>query len=124
MRLLEVHLEVEDLERSLDLYRQLLPAVRVVRDPENTQIFLVLPDGTAFGLWRTGTRGVHQGQGGAHVHYAFQIDPQEYEELRRRLLELDLKPLEKIWQDGAKSLYFFDFDGHQGEFMTKDWGSA
>jgi len=124
MRLLEVHLEVEDLDLSLRLYRHLLPAVRIVEDPERTQVFLVLPDGAAFGLWRKGTRGVHNGQGGRHVHFAFEISPQDYEICRLRLLELGLEPLEKVWQDGAKSLYFFDFDGHQGEFMTRDWGGA
>jgi hypothetical protein len=29
--------------------------------------------------------------------------------------------LEYVWPSGHRSVYFFDYDGHQGEFMTTDW---
>jgi len=74
MRMIEIHLECEDLERSLKLYTALLPHDRIIwNGPTDPQAFIVLADGTALGLWEKGTRGIHRGQGAEHVHYAFQI---------------------------------------------------
>ncbi len=122
MRLIEIHLECDDLERSLELYKKLLPHTRVIwNGPTDSQAFIVLEDGSAFGLWQKGTRGILQGQGADHVHYAFQIAPEEYEAYRKKIAAVGLEPLEWDWPDGYKSVYFFDPDGHQGEFMTCDW---
>ncbi len=125
MRLLEIHLECADLEASIRFYRSLLPQARLLWDGvDDPQAFLVLPDGTALGLWSTGTRGVHEGQGGSHVHWAMQVKPDELPGIADRLASLGVKPLEWAWKDGARSVYFFDRDGHQGEFMSKDWGRS
>lgn len=122
MRLLEIHLECMDLEESLAFYSKLLPHTRVEwNGPTDPQAFLVLGDGTALGLWQTGTRGIHQGLAGAHVHWALQIDPGEIEMFTARVRALGATPLEWRWSDGSQSVYFFDKDGHQGEFMTRDW---
>jgi len=80
-----------------------------------------LNDGSAFGLWKKGTRGIHDGRGAEHLHFAFRISPDEYDGYRFRLESLGVEALEHNWKDGHKSLYFFDPDNHQGEFMTKDW---
>jgi catechol 2,3-dioxygenase-like lactoylglutathione lyase family enzyme len=98
-----------------------LPHEKVIGSAEKNQVFLVLEDGSAFGLWKKGTRGIHKGRGAEHLHYAFQIDPAEYNDYRKRLESLGVQALEHNWKDGYRSLYFFDPDGHQGEFMTKDW---
>jgi catechol 2,3-dioxygenase-like lactoylglutathione lyase family enzyme len=122
MRMLEVHLECGDLAASVAFYTALIPQVRLIWDgPGDAQAFLVLEDGSALGLWQKGTRGIHRGRAGAHVHWALEIAPAEYEAYRARIAERGVEPLEHQWPDGAKSLYFFDPDGHQGEFMTKDW---
>ncbi len=121
MRFLEMHIEVEDVERSLDFYSRLLPHQRIGRWSDGNVAAIVLPDGSAFGIWKHGTHGLFNGQAGKHLHFAFQVDEEEYERLKARLSELGLETFEHRWPKGGKSIYFFDPDGHQGEFMTVDW---
>lgn len=121
MRILEIHLEVTDLEKSLDLYSKLIPHKKITRWKDGSAAAIVLHDGTAFGLWKKGKQGIHNGRGGVHVHFAFQIDSDELGKYRQLLLGCGLKPLDYDWPNGTKSIYFFDYDGHQGEFMTGDW---
>ncbi len=121
MRILEIHIEVVDIERSIAFYQKLLPTATVERWRDNSAAAFVLPDGAAFGLWTTGKRGIHNGQAGAHVHFAFQIKPAEYDVYKQRIIDVGATPLEHVWESGQKSVYFFDPDGHQGEFMTEDW---
>ncbi len=121
MRMLEMHIGVSDINKSLAFYRQLLPHKRVIEDDENKQVFIVLEDGTAFGIWEAGYRGVLNGLPAKHLHFAFQIKPEEYDTFKQKLEDLGVEFLEHKWTDGERSLYFFDADGHQGEFMTKEW---
>ena len=121
MRLLELHIEVEDLERAFAFYSSLLPHRDVVRFSDGQAFALILDDGSAFGLWRKGKTGIHDGRGAEHLHFALQIAPDEYDQYLRRLRELEVDPIEHLWPDGHRSIYFFDEDGHQGEFMTRDW---
>lgn len=121
MQLLEVHIEAADPEASLAFYQSLLDCEKIIWRESRLAVFMVLRDGTAFGIWKKGSRGIHNGQAGAHVHFAFRIDPDEYDEYRDRLASLGVTILDYDWEDGHRSLYFFDPDGHQGEFMTKGW---
>jgi len=121
MRLIEIHIEVAELERALTFYRALLPHARVTRWQDGSAAAVVLSDGVASGLWRAGKFGVQGGRGGAHVHFAFQIASSQYDSFLSRLRELGCEPNEHVWDDGERSIYFLDPDGHQGEFMTKDW---
>lgn len=122
MRLLEMHIECADLKRSVEMYQKLLEPVKVLWDgPDDPQAFLVLEDGTAFGLWQTGTRGILDAHAGAHLHFAFQIRPDEYDMYKSRIESLNMEALDWDWPDGSRSVYFFDPDGHQGEFMTRGW---
>ena len=121
MRLLEIHIEVINFERSIDLYMSLIDYVKIdIFDSGNT-VALILQDGTAFGIWKKGTRGMFNGGGGSHVHFGFQIEPEKYQEYKQRILDAGLEPLEHVWPEGEKSVYFYDHDGHLGEFMTCDW---
>lgn len=121
MRLLELHIEVADLERSLTFYQALLPHYKVTRWRDGSAAAIVLEDGSAVGLWVIGKRGLHDGRGGEHLHFAFQIEPDEYEKYRAKLVELRRDPIDHVWPNGHRSLYAFDPDGHQIEFMTIDW---
>lgn len=121
MRLLEIHLEVEDIDRSTTFYQALLPYHKLTRWQDGSAVAFVLEDGAAFGLWKKGKRGLHNGQGGQHVHFAFQIAPEEYDKHKSKLEMVGVEILEHRWNNGHRSLYFFDPDGHQGEFMTCDW---
>lgn len=121
MRLIETHIEVQDLERSLKFYSTLLPHKKIVRWKDNDAAALVFDDGSAFGIWEVGKTGIHGGRAGQHLHFAFQISPNEYGEYKQRLEGLGIQALEYNWPSGERSIYFFDSDGHQGEFMTCDW---
>jgi catechol 2,3-dioxygenase-like lactoylglutathione lyase family enzyme len=121
MRLLEIHLEVADLTRSELFYKSLLDYAKMTRWADGSAIAFILPSGTALGLWQTGKEGLHGGRGGRHVHFALQIDPGQYDIILGRLQALAIEVIEHTWPDGQRSIYFFDPDGHQGEFMTTDW---
>lgn len=121
MRLVESHIEVADVQKSLDLYAKLLPHNKILRWADGNAGALVFDDGSAFGCWKKGTRGIHNGQGGEHLHFAFQIKPEEYDHYVALIASCGLEPLEFVWETGHKSVYFFDYDGHQGEFITGDW---
>ncbi len=121
MRMLEFHIETDNVDRAFEFYKKLLPYKKELRWSDGNAGALVLPDGSAFGIWKTGHSGVYDGRGGAHLHFAFQIDPDQYAACKQKLLDLGLSPEEHNWPSGHKSLYFFDPDGHQGEFMTCDW---
>ena len=121
MRILEFHIEVQDLEKSLALYKVLIPHVKISQWNARSAIALILEDGTAFGLWRKGNVGLYQARAGEHVHFAFQIRIEEYEDYKQKIESAGLTAIEHEWPKGHKSLYFFDYDGNQGEFMTVDW---
>ena len=123
VRLVETHIEVRDLEKSFALYSNLIPHARVERwgDETGSVAAFVLEGGEAFALWEKGKVGVHGGRGGEHLHFAFQIKPEEYNHYRDLIRAQGLEPLEHVWENGKKSVYFFDYDGHQGEFITNDW---
>jgi catechol 2,3-dioxygenase-like lactoylglutathione lyase family enzyme len=121
MRLLEMHIETANVESSLEFYRKIIPHQKVIYFPDGNAAALVLADGTAFGIWKSGRRGLYNSQAGKHVHFAFEIRPDEYGPLKEKLLSLGVEIIEHDWKDGHRSLYFFDPDHHQVEFMTKDW---
>lgn len=121
MRFLEMHIEVDDLDQAASFYTKLLPHKGVIRWEDGSAIALVFEDGTAFGLWKKGKLGLFRGQGADHLHFAFQVGPDEYQLMKGRLIEMGIETFEHMWPSGHLSLYFFDRDGHQGEFMAKDW---
>lgn len=121
IRLLEIHIEVSEIKRSLDFYKKILPYKKITTWTDQKAYALILEDGTAFGIWEKGKVGLHNSRAGEHVHFAFQIDLDEYEEYKNKLLSIPVEIIEHEWENGHKSLYFFDYDNHQGEFMTKDW---
>ena len=121
MRLIEAHIEVSDLQRALDFYSTLLPHKKIVKWTDSSAVALVLHDGSAFGLWKIGKKGLHGGRGAAHLHFALQIEPHEFDDYKGRLEGLGVEVIEHEWPSGQRSLYFFDPDGHQGELITCDW---
>lgn len=121
MRLVETHIEVKDVEKSLELYKNMIPHKKILRWSQNNVAALVLYDGSAFGIWKEGHKGIHNGSAGKRTHFAFQINQNEYENYKNKIIECKLEVLEYDWENGYKSLYFFDYDGHQGEFMTGNW---
>ncbi len=88
---------------------------------DRSAVAFVFDSGTTLGIWKSGKVGLNGGRAGQHVHYAVQIELDELEIYRSRLLALGCEVIEHDWKPPHKSLYFFDPDGHQGELMTTDW---
>jgi len=121
MKLIETHIQVEDVEKSLSLYKSLISHKEILRWADGHVAALVLNDGSALGLWGEGHKGIHDGQGGTNVHFAFKIDDDEYDVYKNKIIKAGLEALEYQWESGHRSVYFFDYDGHQGEFITGNW---
>jgi hypothetical protein len=60
-------------------------------------------------------------RGGVHLHFAFQIEPEQYDTYRTRLIARGCTPSDHTWPNGHRSVYAFDPDGDQIEIMTVDW---
>ena len=121
MKLVELHLEVNDLPKSIEFYENLLPDSKRTNWSDGSAAAFVLSDGSAIGLWKKGKRGLFNGRSGDHTHYAIQIKPDEYEIYLERIKKLQIEYNEHTWKNGHRSIYYFDPDNHQGEFITCDW---
>lgn len=120
MRLFEIHLEVDDLERSLAFYQAIMTHQKLHWWMDRSAVALVLEDGAALGLWKKGKRGRFDGQGGRHVHFAFSVTLMEYDQYKSRLQAAGVELFEHQSENGHRQLYFFDPDGNQGEFNTEE----
>lgn len=121
MRIAEVHIEVTDLEKSRELYQNLLNLKYSGRFSDGMAYSFILPGGDAFGIWKKGKLGLYNGQAGKNVHLAFQIKPDEYDDMLNKIISFGLKPIKHNWENDHRSIYFFDYDNHQIEFITCDW---
>ncbi|MBD3167917.1 MAG: hypothetical protein GF307_00445 [candidate division Zixibacteria bacterium] len=121
MKLLEIHIEATDMKLSVEFYKSVLDYEKVMEFNDGKQAMFVMKDGCCFGIWEKEYLGLFDGRAAEHIHYAFQITPGDYQHIKEKLESLQVDISEHEWPDGQKSIYFFDPDGHQGEFMTKDW---
>jgi catechol 2,3-dioxygenase-like lactoylglutathione lyase family enzyme len=118
----ELVLEVTDLERSERFYTEKLGLPVVERWPHRDAIW-VLAGMTRIGLWMPQV-GLEGSQGGAHVHFALQVDEADFdslvEELRGRDLEVPVHEFEGLGEIEvpSRSAYVTDPDGHLVEFWT------
>ena len=55
------------------------------------------------------------------LHFAFDIPADQLDNYKQKLQDLGLEVMEHSWGEDWNSIYFFDFDGHQGEFITGGW---
>lgn len=118
--LYEVHLSVNDLEKSIEFYKKLGLSLAWLN---NDVAFLwIEPDNSWLGLW--------QKPRGDHVfakHIAFRIDYEDMPKATRWLKEKGIKPrsdghfqpVEPVVRPSKRnaSLYFSDPDGHRLELM-------
>jgi catechol-2,3-dioxygenase len=115
----ELVLEVLDLEQAERFYSELL-GFPVVERWEHRDAVWVLAGSTRIGLWRPQV-GVAGGRGGVHVHYALQIEEDDYaaivEALRGRGLEITEDDFRL-----SRAAYVTDPDGNVVEFWTGNVG--
>ena len=123
--LLELVLEVNDLDRSLALYRDTfgLPVVERWSDPRPA-VWLSIGRNEVLGLWPAASGGegiaVAASRGGAHVHFAIYIEPGSLQHWQARLKEASLQVEGPIdFGEGKRSLFLKDPDGNVVELA--DW---
>jgi catechol 2,3-dioxygenase-like lactoylglutathione lyase family enzyme len=130
--LLELVLEVSDLPKSLEFYRDLLGLTVVVQwEPPRQAVWLAIGRNAVLGLWPAYSGGPGVGiagsRGGAHVHFAVYVPKGSLPELRSRLLANDRTvegPVE--FAHGNQSLFVSDPDGNVVELgdWSVDWVGA
>jgi catechol-2,3-dioxygenase len=115
----ELVLEAVDLERAEHFYSELL-GFPVVERWRHRDAVWVLAGSTRIGLWRpqVGTAG---GRGGVHVHYALQIEEEDYAAIVERLRGHGLEVTEDDFGH-SRAVYVTDPDGNVVEFWSGDMG--
>jgi catechol-2,3-dioxygenase len=115
----ELVLEAVDLERAEHFYSELL-GFPVVERWQHRDAVWVLAGSTRIGLWRpqVGTAG---GRGGVHVHYALQIEEEDYAAIVERLRGHGLEVTEDDFGH-SRAVYVTDPDGNVVEFWSGDMG--
>src|SRR5205814_9486723 len=116
----ELVLEVDNLERSERFYTEKLGLPVVERWPHRDAIW-VLAGMTRIGLWMPQV-GLEGSQGGAHVHFALQVDEADFDAivdtLKKKNLEVPVHEFGGLGEIEApsRSAYVTDPDGHLVEF--------
>ena len=122
--LFEMVLEVADLAASERFYREVLGLPLANRwDDERPGLFLSLGGQSFLGLWPRetgGERAIHQGRGGAHVHFAVRLPLGTLDAAQARLEALGLE-VEADWEfgNGNRAIYFDDPDGNVVELTER-----
>ena len=122
--LFEMVLEVSDLTASERFYREVLGLPLANRwDDERPGLFLSLGGQSFLGLWPRetgGERAIHQGRGGAHVHFAVRLPLGTLDAAQARLEALGLE-VEADWEfgNGNRAIYFDDPDGNVVELTER-----
>jgi catechol-2,3-dioxygenase len=115
----ELVLEVLDLEQAERFYSELL-GFPVVERWEHRDAVWVLAGSTRIGLWRPQV-GVAGGRGGVHVHYALQIEEDDYAAIVKGLRARGLEITEDDFGH-SRAAYVTDPDGNVVEFWTGNVG--
>ena len=118
----ELVLEVVDLERAVDFYKNDLGLPLVARWPDREAVWLMIGDRTRLGLWRPQV-GLARGRGGVHVHFAMHVDDEAYDSMVSRLRgghEVEEHAFET--NPHSRAAYVTDPDGNVVELWT--WNVA
>jgi len=116
----ELVLEVEDLERAVGFYTEVLGLPLVERWDHRDAVWVMAGERTRIGLWRPQV-GLAGGQGGVHVHYALHLPDAAYDAAVERLLSRGLDVQEEVFEpDRGRAVYVTDPDGHVVELWTWD----
>jgi catechol 2,3-dioxygenase-like lactoylglutathione lyase family enzyme len=75
--------------------------------------------GTRIGLWRPQV-GIAGGRGGVHLHYAFHLDDDAFDDAVVRLRSFGFEPEEHPFDDQGRAAYVDDPDGNVVELWTWD----
>lgn len=116
----ELVLEVADLEAARAFYRDVLGFEETLYGEGREGRYWYLVGETArLGLW-TEQVGLAGGRGGAHVHYAFNVEDAEIDRLRERIGERGAEVEGPIQLGPGRAIYVTDPDGNVVEFWSQD----
>ena len=116
----ELVLEVEDLERAVGFYTDVLGLPLVERWEHRDAAWVMAGARTRIGLWRPQV-GLAGGQGGIHVHYAMHLPEEAYDDAVERLRAHGQEVQEEVFEDDrGRAVYVTDPDGHVLELWTWD----
>ena len=116
----ELVLEVEDLDKSIRFYAEVLGLPVVERWDHRDAVWVMAGERTRIGLWRPQV-GLAGGQGGVHVHYAMHLPESEYGSAVERLRAHGQEIHEEVFEeDRGRAVYVTDPDGHVVELWTWD----
>src|SRR5687768_4920422 len=93
----ELVLQVEDLERAVRFYTDVLGLPLVERWEHRDAAWVMAGERTRIGLWRPQV-GLAGGRGGAHVHYAMHLPEEAYEAAVERLRRRGLEVQEEVFE--------------------------
>jgi lactoylglutathione lyase len=123
--LFETHLQVRDLERSVDFYRDVVGLPLALEVPERRAAFMWIGarGRSMLGLWDIGSAPL-----GMELHIAFEAALEEVHAAPQRLREHGVRPLSFFGEETdepsvigwmpAAAVYFRDPDGHQLEYLA------
>jgi catechol-2,3-dioxygenase len=106
----ELTLEARDLPKLARFYMECFGLPELSRDAE--RIWLGAGDRARLGLWAPGAKEFDD-EGGAHVHFAFAVEPGTIDDLAAHLRERGVEVEGPLDQDGGdRSLYLRDPEGN------------
>ena len=125
--LYEMVLEVADLAAAETFYGEVLGLPVVNRwGKERPAVWFGLGNGGFLGLWPAESGGkvaIHQGRGGAHVHFALRVPRGTLDALQARLESLEYVVEPYRFADGNRDIYIDDPDGNVVELteLVRMW---
>lgn len=127
LRILETALYVDDLERALAFYRDVMgltvlapgPRLMAMDAGQGTVLLLFKRGESANGVRLPDGGWIAPHDGSGPVHFAFAITMAELPAWEAHLAAHDIAIESRLdWERGGKSLYFRDPDGHSVELAT------
>jgi catechol-2,3-dioxygenase len=116
----ELVLEVSDLEAARSFYRDVLGFEETLYgEGREDRVWYLIGSTARLGLW-TPQVGLAGGRGGAHVHFAFQLERERLDPLADRLRAGRVEVEGPIQLGADRAIYVTDPDGNVVEFWTQD----
>ena len=111
----ELVLEVADLDAAARFYTEVLGFP--VQGRSDERVWVLVGAHSRIGLW-TPQRGIADGRGGAHVHYAMHVAEADYDAAVATLREHGYEPHEEDFEEMGRAAYVEDPDGNVVELWT------
>lgn len=116
----ELVLEVFDLDAARHFYRDVLGFEETLYgEGAEGRYWYLVGDTARLGLW-TEQVGLAGGRGGAHVHFAFNVDDGEIDGLKARIEGAGAEVEGPIQLGPGRAIYVSDPDGNVVEFWSQD----